>query len=86
MYIGAKAVEPLSGFRLLIMFENGERRIFDMTPYLDTGVFRELREVSLFKSARISFDAVEWPNGADICPETLYADSTPIKSPAVAIP
>jgi len=77
VYIGAKVVKPLPDFRLLITFENGERRIFDVTPYLDKGVFRELREVSLFSTVRVSFDTVEWQNGADLCPETLYNDGVP---------
>lgn len=78
MYIGTKAVKPLPDFRLLITFENGEQRVFDVTPYLDKGVFRELRDASVFNGVRVSFDAVEWANGADLCPETLYADSVPI--------
>jgi len=80
MYIGAKAVKTLSAFRLLITFENGEERVFDVGDYLDKGVFRELRDVSLFQSACISFDTVEWANGASICPETLYEDSVPVEA------
>lgn len=73
MYIGVKAVMPLEQYRLLLTFENDERGIFDMTPYLDTGIFRELRDRRLFQSAHVSFDSVEWNNGADMCPEMLYA-------------
>ena len=80
MYIGAKAVKALSDFRLLITFKNGEERIFDVAEYLDKGVFRELRDVSLFQSACISFETVEWANGASICPETLYQDSVPAEA------
>jgi hypothetical protein len=78
MYIGVKAVEPLPEFRLLITFENDQRRVFNMEPYLDKGVFRELREISLFDTVRVSFDTVEWANGADLCPENLYDESVPI--------
>jgi hypothetical protein len=80
MYIGARAVEPLSDFRLLITFENGERRIFDVKPYLGEGVFRELRDPTLFRSVHISFDSVEWANGADLCPEALYRASVPVET------
>ena len=48
-----------------------------MRPYLNKGIFRELSEVSLFKSAKINFDTVEWENEADIDPETLYEDGIP---------
>lgn len=80
MYIGAKQVKTLPEFRLLITFENGEEKIFDVRPYLGKGVFRELKDLNLFNRAKISFDAVEWPNGADLCPETLYQESLPVKN------
>lgn len=75
MYIGVTAVKPLEGYRLLLTFDNGEQGIFEMTPYLDTGIFAELRDDALFASVRVSFDTVEWSNGADICPEVLYNNS-----------
>lgn len=83
MYIGARAVKPLPNYRLLIVFENGEERFFDMAGYLDRGLFRELRDPTSFQSAFISFDTVEWANGASICPETLYEDSAPAKASRV---
>ena len=30
---------------------------------------------NLFKAVKVSFDSIEWPNEADIDPETLYEDS-----------
>ncbi|MFZ1934029.1 MAG: DUF2442 domain-containing protein [Thermoguttaceae bacterium] len=72
-----KSVTPLSDHRLLLTFDNAERRLFDMKPYLTTGVFAELTDESLFRSAHVCFDAVEWANGADLCPEVLYAHSEP---------
>ena len=77
MYLSVKAVKPLAEYKLLLTFENGEVKLFDMKPYLDKGIFRELKDVSLFKSARVNFDTVEWENEADIDPETLYEDSIP---------
>ncbi len=32
-------VEVLTDYRLLLAFENGEKRIFDARPYLHRGVF-----------------------------------------------
>ena len=81
----AGSVTPLPDYRLLITFENGEQRIFNVEPYLDKGVFRELRQPSMFNSVRVSFDTVEWANGADLCPETLYADGVPLEKERVAV-
>ena len=72
-----KSVVPLSEFRLLLTFDNSERRLFDVRPYLTKGVFSELTDESLFRSVRVCFDTVEWGNGADLCPEVLYAESEP---------
>lgn len=48
---------------------NGEKRIFDMKPYLDKGIYRELKDEVKFKTVRVSFDSIEWCNRADIDPE-----------------
>ena len=75
MYLAVTDVKPLSDYQLLLTFENGEKRIFDMKPYLDKGIYRELKDESKFKSVRVSFDSIEWCNQADIDPEFLYEKS-----------
>jgi hypothetical protein len=75
MYLGVKEVKPLAEYKLLLRFENDEERIFDMNPFLDKGVFKELKDVELFNNVHVSFDTIEWGNGADLCPELLYRDS-----------
>ncbi|MHB1036130.1 MAG: DUF2442 domain-containing protein [Pirellulales bacterium] len=78
MYRAVNKVVPLPDHRLLLSFEGGERRIFDVTPYLGRGVFAALQQESVFESVCVSFDTVMWPNGADLCPELLYAESRPV--------
>jgi hypothetical protein len=72
-----KKVQPLDDFKLYIVFENDEERIFDVKPYLDKGIFTELKSVEKFKSAHISDGTVQWENEADFCPDTLFEDSVP---------
>ncbi len=72
------SVTPASDYTLILTFNNDEVRVFDMKPYLGFGIFQELKDVSLFRSVRKSFDTVEWPNEADIDPETLYNESKSI--------
>lgn len=72
MYSAIKEVKPLKDYKLLLTFENGESGIFDMSSYLDKGKFKELRDISLFNTVRVSFDTVEWANEADFDPEVLY--------------
>ncbi|WP_294360188.1 DUF2442 domain-containing protein [uncultured Clostridium sp.] len=77
MYLAVKQVKPLENFKLLLTFENGEVRIFDMNPYLGKGIFKELKDISIFNSVKVSFDSIEWQNEADMDPEILYEDSIP---------
>lgn len=72
-----KEVKPQENYILRITFENGEQRMFDMKPYLDFGIFKELKDIKLFNTVRKSFDTIEWDNEADIDPEVLYEKSKP---------
>lgn len=78
MYHSVTKVKALPNFKLLLEFENGEERIFDTQEYLDKGIFAELKDEMRFKSVKVSFDSIEWENGADLDPEILYQDSKPI--------
>jgi hypothetical protein len=78
MYLGVKKVKPMADFKLYLTFDNNEERIFDMNPFLDKGIFRELREPGKFDTVHTCFDTIEWENGADLCPEMLYKDSASV--------
>jgi len=65
-------VQPLTGYRLLLTFTNGEDRIFEMTPYLDKGIFITLRDPAYFNAVRAVGGSIAWPDGQDLCPDTLY--------------
>lgn len=65
-------VRPLVGYTLEVVFDNGELRIFDVTPYLDKGIFKALADESYFKRVAVKFDGVAWPGQQDFSPDTLY--------------
>jgi hypothetical protein len=75
MYIGVKTTTPLKNYELLITFENDEEKVFDLKPYLDIGLFGELKNEALFNTVHVVFDSLAWNNGVDICPEVLYKES-----------
>lgn len=79
MYLSVKEVKPISNYNLILTFSNGEHRQFDMKPYLDKGIFQELRDIAMFNTVRLSFDTIEWENEADLDPEVLYNDSVKIR-------
>ncbi len=72
------AVNANEDFSLDLRFNDGSVRRFDVKPYLDAGVFRELKDVAYFKQVTFAFGTVQWPHEQDISPETLYIESTPI--------
>jgi hypothetical protein len=68
-------VKPEKDFCLLLSFSNGEVKKFDVKPYLTVGIFRELQNLSIFNSVKPFLGSVQWANGADLCPDTLYLES-----------
>jgi len=72
-----KEVKPLSNYQLLLKFDNNEKRIFDVKPYLEIGVFKQLKSISTFNSVRIEYGTIQWNNEIDFCPDTLYLESRP---------
>ncbi len=78
-YLAIIDVKPLGDYQLLLTFANGEKRMFDAKPYLNKGIFKELKSPEVFNTAHISFDTVAWNNEADFDPEMLYELSKRIK-------
>lgn len=74
MHWDVKSVKPLPHHRIEVELEDGRHGIFDVTPYLDHGVFRELRDPAYFRRVGILHGAVTWPHEQDIAPETLLAE------------
>ena len=77
--VGVINVKPLKEYRLLLKFQNGETKIFDMKPFLNKGIYKALVDEDVFNSVTVSFDTVEWKNVADIDPEFLYTKSIHIE-------
>ena len=70
-----KDVKPNPDHTLTLTFTNDEVKIFDVKPYLDKGIFRELKDLNQFNSVRPVLGSVQWRNGQDFCPDTLYLES-----------
>jgi len=65
-------------FSLDLRFNDGKLKRFDARPYLNRGVFRELKVPAKFKRIKVAYGTVQWENEQDISPETLYLESTEI--------
>jgi len=70
-----KKVTPNTNYTVRLIFDNGEEGIFDVKPYLDKGVFKELKDLHVFNSVKPVMGTIQWKNGQDFCPDTLYIES-----------
>ncbi len=75
MYPAVKKVEANEDHTLTLVFDNGEKGVLDLKPYLDFGIFRKLKDLSAFNQVRVAFDTVEWSAGIDLDPEFVYEKS-----------
>ena len=71
----AISVEALEDYILIIEFDNGEKKLFDVKPYLDKKAFLQLKDNNNFKKVKVSGLSIEWEIGVDICPDELYNNS-----------
>jgi hypothetical protein len=73
-----REVEPTENYNLILTFDTGEKRRFDMNPFLSKGDYKELRDIDKFNSVRIESDTLVWENDADIDQSVLYKYSKAI--------
>ena len=72
------SVKPLPDYRLEADFATGEKRLFDMRPYLDYPAFAPFADGALFMKAHVVLGTVAWTDEIDIPPDTLYLRGRPI--------
>ena len=65
------SVEAIENHKLRVLLSNNKRGIFDVSPYLDKGVFRELSDPQYFRRVRVAYGGVMWPHEQDFSAETI---------------
>lgn len=75
MFLEIKSAEYLDGYRIRLLFNNGEIRIADLKDSLVGPIFIKLKDIDYFKRFSIPYNTLEWENGADFAPEYLYSIS-----------
>jgi preprotein translocase subunit SecE len=63
-----------------MQFVNDELKEFDVSPFLDKGIFSELKDIGYFNKVRVTLGAVEWPNEQDFSKDTLYILGTAVST------
>ena len=68
----------LDDMMMIVVFNTGEKRLFDATQLLQYPTFAPLMDDSVFKSVQVEWGVVTWCNSElDIAPEFVYENSHP---------
>jgi len=65
-------VTPQPDYQILVTFDTGEERIYDIKPYLKTKPYDELKDLELFNKVKISGMKIEWRPRLDIDIKDLF--------------
>lgn len=65
-------VDYVKDYTLSITFSDGVKKVVDLQPYLNGGVFEQLKDMSLFRQYGLNHWTIEWACGVDLAPEFLY--------------
>ena len=69
--VSVSTAEPLT---LRLVYETGEAKLFDVSPYADGSWYGELRNPDYFRTVHLvdGGTGIEWEHGQDIAPHELY--------------
>ncbi len=71
--IKIKSATPNDDFTISILLDDGRSGLLDVSPYLDSGVFKELRSLAYFKQVKNYGRYIAWPNEQDLCADSIAA-------------
>ena len=79
------AVEPHPDYTMTVTFRSGEKRLYDMRPWIESEkygrVYAPLKDIDFFMRAYVDGSAA-WSDEIDIAPEELYDNGVPIDETA----
>lgn len=68
-------VKPRADYTLELSFNDGSKRVFDASEYVNRPFASSLKDRALFMKAHIAGSTVAWNEDLDIAPEYLYENS-----------
>lgn len=92
------SVKANDDFTLTLGFDNGETRLYDVAPLIEKNTvfeflsdIKNFRRVYLDSAHAVAWDIdpetdsnIKWNNKVDLCPDSCYMDSVPVKKQASA--
>lgn len=84
MFLHVTHLVYLEDYQLQLEFNDGKAKIVDLKDEIYGEIFEPLKEICRFKEVYVNSDTgtIEWPNGADLSPEFLYAKGYEIEKRA----
>jgi len=64
-------VNANNDYTLSVELSDGRSGTFDVKPYLEKGVFKELKDKNYFKQVKPFFCGIAWPNEQDLSADTI---------------
>ena len=59
-------------YKIALTFSDGLQKVVDLEKKLRGNIFGTLKDINLFKQFKVNDWTIEWANGIDIAPESLY--------------
>ena len=72
-------VKAEKDYLLLVRLSDGRSGYFDVSPYLEKGIFKQLKNHGYFEQVKIGFGGVVWPNQQDFSADTIELEMQTIK-------
>ncbi len=76
-------VEAQDDHQIWVEFDDGEKGLIDLSPMLDRGMWRALRNRTFFETVRITpYRAIGWgeTDAFDICADWAYREVTSVNT------
>ena len=69
-------VKALKEYFIYLKYVNGEEKVYDMKDLVENiAYFSKLKDRKYFENVKPRGDTVEWADGEDVAPESLYYNS-----------
>ena len=66
------SVKPLDGYKVDVVFDTGDKAIFDCSRYLEKPYWKPLKDKRLFSQVSVGYGTLVWPGEIDIGPEDIW--------------
>ena len=69
--IHVNKVEYVEKYTLYVELSNGVSGYFDLSPYVDKGVFAQLKDIDYLRKVQPDTFGICWPQGQDLSADTI---------------